>query len=382
MNTDEGLPIYGYHIRSTAYVLRKLITIIMALAFTQTIASFLSADTSGPIRLSVFGTPRGFAFIGAITAVVRFFHGNISYLTRTYDLTDHEARARRYNIKLAVDFLFIFLQSVLFCVLAWYQRYTLEFYGLFTILFFLDALWFLVIIQFSASTFKAFETGVAEEHVRSLTNWMVVNGITGIVMLVLVFRSVIQKAPLEPSVPLLFSIIMLNTAIDYILNRRLYFPLGARHPGKPIAFVAGRFSSALQDGTFDPVLRRTLEHVHDVVQAEDYTLHSAHLAEDFGARLMLPHRFVQRDISQVAECDIFLAVLDTPASVGTCIEIGWATFLGKPTFLLLPRTFNTANAPMLLGLHAMTHCTTVFYSDDNELRTQLASALDAHKRAR
>jgi nucleoside 2-deoxyribosyltransferase len=367
----------GYHIRSTAEVLKEIITIIMALAFAQAIITFLTNEAGGPNKIDQFTWTHAAAFICVIITIVRFFHGNISYLIRTYNLPDHEATARKHNFKLALDFIFIFAQSFLFCALAWYQRNDLEFYILFTVLFFVDAIWFFTIIMFAKGSFKDFEANQAQEQTRTLTNWMAANALTGILMLVFILPRIAQPNPnFEPLIPIFFVIIMSNTVIDYILNRRLYFPLGTKHNKRKTVFVAARFSSAINSDVFDPGLRKTIETVHHNVTQRGFDLHSAHIDELFGKKPEQPSNFIVRDISKISSCDIFIALIDNLQSVGTNIELGWASFLGKYIILLFPESFDHDLAPMLSGISQLTQCDELIYKDNDDLRDKLYIILE------
>ncbi|MFC1905028.1 hypothetical protein ACFLXT_04650 [Chloroflexota bacterium] len=83
-------------IKKTANILREIITIIMAIAFTTAIVMFMTNGTNIPKEFSKFELTSIFAFVCLITAIIRFFHGNVSYISRTYDLPDYEAVARKY----------------------------------------------------------------------------------------------------------------------------------------------------------------------------------------------------------------------------------------------------------------------------------------------
>ena len=118
-------------VNKTAKILQEILIIIMAIAFTSAIVMFVNQNSNEPKDVMQFSIESIFAFICVITAIARFSHGNMSYLSRTYDISDYEAYARKYNIRLAVDFFFIFAQGIIFCGLSLYQAKTLEFYALF-----------------------------------------------------------------------------------------------------------------------------------------------------------------------------------------------------------------------------------------------------------
>jgi len=78
-------------VKQTAIILKEILTIIKAIAFTMAIVIFLTNGKSTPNTFAEYRLESLYAFICVITAIVRFFHGNISYITRTYDVPDYEA---------------------------------------------------------------------------------------------------------------------------------------------------------------------------------------------------------------------------------------------------------------------------------------------------
>lgn len=364
-------------VNRTAKILQEILIIIMAIAFTSAIVMFITDMTNTPKEFSKFTTGSIFAFICVITAIARFSHGNMSYLSRTYEISDYEAVARKYNIRLAVDFFFIFAQGVIFCGLSLYQTKTFEFYSLFATLFFVDAIWFFIIISFSKIIYKDFEARKAQEHMKALMNWMVANLLTGIIMVFILFVG-ISKENLNEKIPLFFIVIMLNTILDYGLNRKLYFPIGIEKPNRTSVFVAARFTTAFKSSTFDPLLKEKIEAIHEVIQGLGITLYSSHITEKFGKALEIPYDFVRRDISQISLCDIFVTLLDEDFSTGVYIELGWASFLGKKIIIFIPQGFDIDKTPMIRGLSALTrYCQLISYSDIDTLKANLKSELQA-----
>jgi hypothetical protein len=313
-------------IKTTAGVLRDIITIIMALAFTGSIAAFLTSNGSTPVDLGKISPTRILIFVCIITTIVRFYHGNVSYLNNTYSVADAEAGIRRYRYKLACDFLFFFIQSVIFCALAVYQPRVRDFYVLFILLLLVDALWCLVNVWFSRVTFREFEAAKAQEHLRSQINWMLANVVAaGLLFVPMISRWAATPEEVEKIVPYLSGVILVNAVVDYWSNRRLYFPGAAARHRRRRAFVAARFTSALTSHGFDPALRKLIESAHDVARSKHFMVRSAHEEESFGKALAKPEDFVLRDLEEVADSDLFIAVLDHSVSPGTMIEIGWAS---------------------------------------------------------
>ena len=364
-------------VKNTAKILQEILIIIMGIAFTLTIIMFTTESTNIPKTFLQFTTLSVFAFICAITAIARFSHGNMSYLVRTYNISDYEAIIRKSNLRLAIDFIFIFIQGVIFCGLSMYQSFAFEFYSLFVILFFVDALWFFIIILFSRITYKDFEAHIAQENMRALMNWMVINFISGILILYVLFAGG-PSIELSDKVPMFFIIIMGNTVLDYSLNRKLYFPSGIKSSEKTISFVAARFTTALKTGSFDPYLKEKILAIHEVIQGYGIVLYSSHNTEDFGNNLLKPNKFVYNDIKEISQCDIFVALLDEEFSSGVFIELGWASFLGKKILLFIPENYKLEESPMIRGLHTLTgFCQTISYKDVSNLKDLLRSQLQS-----
>jgi len=361
-------------VKKTADVLREIITIILALAFTTAIITFMTDGGTSPKEFtkSNFTLESIYVFISVIITIIRFYHGNMNYLSRTYNIPDYEAITRKNNYKLAIDFFFIFLQGIIFCGLASYQVIKFEFYLLFAILFFIDSIWFFVIINFVNLANKDFEAQHTQEYMKALTNWMVVNFTTGVVILFIIYSA--QKETLPDMIPLLFTVIMINTVLDYGLNRKLYFPVLKRAKNTSV-FVAARFTTAIENGIFDSELKRNIEIIHEAIRSLGVILYSSHHIEKYGENLSYAEDAVERDISQISICDIFVALLEDKLSAGVCTELGWASFMGKKIILIVPNNFNMDQVPLIKGLNTITYCEIIRYEDNNILRDRLHSVL-------
>jgi len=283
--------------------------------------------------------------------------------------------ARKYNLKLGIDFFFIFTQGVIFSALALYQSNAFEFYSLFALLFLIDSIWFFIQIIFSRKTYLDFETKRHQEHMVAQVNWMVANFITAMIMTVLIMHR--PKEQMTTYIPLFFAIIMVNTILDYLLNRRLYFPIGITKAKRASVFIAARFTSAFEGGKFDQDLKGKIDAIHEIIMSLGLNLYSAHQIEKFGEELDNSDKFVKRDIAQISSSDIIVALLEEKLSTGVCVELGWASFMGKKIIIIVPDEFDLHKIPMVRGLVNLTYCDVIRYKDLGSLRNNLRLTLQA-----
>ena len=87
------------------------------------------------------------------------------------------------------------------------------------------------------------------------------------------------------------------------------------------------------------------------------TVHSAHRVENFGEMDISgkSNAITKRDYDWMISCDIFIAFLpDENGEIlrtdGTCVELGWASSLGKPIILLRGKS---QARPLIDGLDAI-----------------------------
>lgn len=367
------------NIAKTASILREIVTIIMALAFTNAILVFLSAEDGSTKPPSEFSFNSVITFIGLVTLIIRFFHGNHAYLQRTYALKDYVASLGKFNRRLTIDFVFIFLQAVMFCSLSNYQNSPSEFYSLLTFLFILDAVWFsitLMYIQKLKASPKYIEN---ESDSQTIMGWVVANFLTALIMGgILVWTN--DEAG-NVNVPLLCFVLLLNTIADYYLNWRTYFPSGLDRHSEKHVFVAGRFTSAIsENGDFDEKLKRILSATHETVTNCGFHLLSAHRTEDFGEKLEDADKFVVRDLKEIVESRVMVAVLeDNSLSSGVAIEMGWAAAFDIPIVAVVPDDYSFDDIPMVGSLGELTSMRIMRYSDITTLQSRLTEYLEDYR---
>src|SRR4030042_744033 len=89
-----------FGIQRTAGILREVITIIMALAFTNSILVFFTSEANKVKLSDDFTIAATLSFAVLISAIVRFFHGNQAHLQHTYDVNDYVGSSGGLNRRL------------------------------------------------------------------------------------------------------------------------------------------------------------------------------------------------------------------------------------------------------------------------------------------
>lgn len=109
----------------------------------------------------------------------------------------------------------------------------------------------------------------------------------------------------------------------------------------PAIFLCGPISNALQNGGFDPTVRRVLESIEKQLQDGGFSVLSAHRQENFGKTIPeMPEEVFRRDwhLAQLSSAMVAVLPSDREGKLyrtdGTFIEIGWALALVKPLFIV------------------------------------------------
>lgn len=102
-------------------------------------------------------------------------------------------------------------------------------------------------------------------------------------------------------------------------------------------FVAGPFFKLV-----DPVTGRMpareqalIEGLISHFESTGSTVYNAHKRERWGADFMEPPVYTRLDFEQISASELLVVMPGSPPSLGTHIELGWASALGKPMVLLL-----------------------------------------------
>ena len=124
--------------------------------------------------------------------------------------------------------------------------------------------------------------------------------------------------------------------------------------GPATVFVAGPFYKLVDPavGRMSDQHRNRVERLIDHFEARGARVHNAHKREKWGAEFLEADEFTRLDHDEIAASDVVVAVPGPPASLGTHIELGWASATGKPIVLLLER--GEEYALMVYGLRHLT----------------------------
>lgn len=122
-------------------------------------------------------------------------------------------------------------------------------------------------------------------------------------------------------------------------------------------FLGGPIKAGFQGGAFDAALREAITVLINGFRDCGHTVLSAHEAEGFA---LLPTGHDQgiaaRDFAWMTACDVYVCV--TPLgvnghiypSIGSGVEIGWATQLGKPVVVMVDTERLSSYSPFLRHL--------------------------------
>ncbi|WP_405657900.1 nucleoside 2-deoxyribosyltransferase [Streptomyces sp. NBC_00079] len=136
-------------------------------------------------------------------------------------------------------------------------------------------------------------------------------------------------------------------------------PRAARRPVQVL--LGGPIKAGFGHGTgFDARLRLSIDHLLTGLRASGVVIQSAHEAEGFSR---LPEgaahaAVVQRDHRWLTDCDAYVCLLPLRdgtiyPSIGTGVELGWATARGIPVIALVEVAHLTVYSPFLRGLGSM-----------------------------
>lgn len=155
----------------------------------------------------------------------------------------------------------------------------------------------------------------------------------------------------------------------------------ARRLGLRTVFVAGPFVKLVDPvtRTMPPAERERFERLIGYFEASGCKVYNAHKREAWGADSLEPGQFTRLDFDEISASDVLVAYPGPPASLGTHIELGWASAQRKPIVLLLERGGD--HAPMLYGLRRLTATAIVETTGGRfaiaELEAALAAVCDA-----
>lgn len=337
-------------------VLKEIITVIMALAFTHALIQFLvDSSTSKVYHLNEISFEAWLILFLIITTIVRFYHGNMRHLSTTYSkekLIDEGVS----GVQLPIDFFFLILQSMIFVVMGFYESEFSHLYFIFVSLFIVDSVWFLLLGK------GKIEFVLKEPQ----TQWILVN-ISTVIILCISHKAILGD---DHCIPIFSLIIIANLFLDYSINWKFYFPKIPRKD-KISVFVSAPFSSKLQENKIDRSFKETLDKLISFIEKNSRvsSVYSAHRIEEWGNLLRQSTEYVPRDYEALLKCDVVIAYLDGSPSMGMPIELGWAVVLKKSIIILSNE--RTEPAAFVEGFPKISNTVFIIYKDMEELFQKL-----------
>lgn len=202
---------------SVLHSLKEIVSIVMGLALTNSILALITDSHYTSIaKLSKLPLTAALYTIVLIVNIVRFYHGNMRHMDALYGQPARRvARSTHASLgNLGLDFIVVFLESILFAVISFYASHKSDFVLLFLILLSIDFMWNLVTIQEKS----------ADRDVSHLRGWMMNNFMIIAALVILYF---VSKG--DPHHRLLLNLgvgaIALNTVADFIISWKFYFPV-------------------------------------------------------------------------------------------------------------------------------------------------------------
>lgn len=191
---------------------KEIITIIMALAFTNTIIQFFVTTDANSMYtgkdISDFDRTNVWILFLIITTIIRFHHGNSLHLNKKYSKNELIS-TNMPNFSPALCLIFFFSEGFIFALMSVYQSKFEYLFWMFVVLFLIDFL------LFSCMGLNARILVVSDAETR----WAAINCATTISLLILwACRDWISFTYA------VLVLITINLLVDYISNWKYYFP--------------------------------------------------------------------------------------------------------------------------------------------------------------
>ena len=129
---------------------------------------------------------------------------------------------------------------------------------------------------------------------------------------------------------------------------------------RPAVFLGGPIQHAMSAAGFRPDLRETIERAIACTAVAGFRVLSTHAVERFGEIDVSASSGVvtARDMGWMRECELFACFLPPDPTTGwslrtdgTCVQLGWASALGKP--IVIVRDAAAEHSHLIAGLHAV-----------------------------
>ena len=198
--------------------LQLLYTVVVSLAVTEMLQHVLLTPSGISIPgLSAIGLAQWLMMASFLFTIVPFYHGATRYLDATYITGERKAP----RAALLIDFVLLFIEGVLFFVLAEFIHNQQAFYTTLAILLALDVIWVLS----SAKLWSIPIAGSAAATVASNTRytlWAIIN-LVAVIVICVSARSNLWPDTMVQSITLAGCAVV-RTIIDYTLVFGFYYP--------------------------------------------------------------------------------------------------------------------------------------------------------------
>jgi hypothetical protein len=293
-----------------------------------------------------------------VLVLVRYYHGNSLHLLERYA---DGATAPKLDVALPTDGFFILLQGIVLVALSFSVKEPMFFGAFLTGLLIIDAVWSGSLVQLNQEPTGGY-----------IRRWFLIN-LIGSIALVLMWLSTLNASP-RLIVILLFAFVLLHTLADYWLNWRRYFPTTEERD----MMLGAPLTAKLIDGRWqDLEMKDCITRAYFICQQNGYRVYSAHLIEEFGAKLRKLSGYVLEDVRQAKDAAVYVGITDGTQSNGMAVELGIAASCGTEIIL-----FVKASSPHVSFLEELTrmHGGTVLpYSSSDDLIEKLCRKLKLTK---
>jgi len=210
-------------VASVLQSLKEIVSIVMGLALTNCVLVLITRGEYTHVEdLSVLPVSSALYSLVLIVNIVRFYHGNLRHMETLYGRTAQKVRASVHGHGrapfggLGIDFVVVFMQSIIFAVMSFYATGhngpRREFLLLFMVLMAFDLVW-------NIMTQQAMNDAKELRHQR---RWILNNlvAVVAILVLYLKFKQHQEVVYLDIGAGVLAT----NTIVDFVISWGFYFP--------------------------------------------------------------------------------------------------------------------------------------------------------------
>lgn len=192
--------------------LQRVYTVVVSLAITEALRRLLSPAATNPI--TEIDIRSLIAVVSLLVTIIPFYHGANRYLDATYVTGERTAKSSA----LMLDFIVIFLEGLIFFVLALLIANTTAFFTGLALLFFLDSAWVALTRVTSESPL---------DRGREYATWSISNIAAGVIILLFIWSNLLSWEiwpTLEIAAVAVGVVALLRTIIDYATVWNFYYP--------------------------------------------------------------------------------------------------------------------------------------------------------------